>query len=308
MKFIDMHCDTLMYYQKEQTLFDAKTQVDFKKMDIGGQFAQFFAIFLLPKDECTMSDWEYIHTLRNYLLENLKKHKEMISLSMTADEILTSGKMSAVLTLEDGRVVDGELENLKTLYELGIRAISLTWNHKNCFGSPNSLDKNVMNEGLTDFGKDAISYMQELGIMVDVSHLSDGGFFDVVDICKKPFIATHSNSRALCNHPRNLTDEMIRLLANKGGVTGLNYYYKFLGIESSAAIIAKHARHIANVGGVECVGLGSDFDGFSGETQLSDCSKLYLLEDALKKEDFSKSDIEKIFYKNVLRVMKETIK
>lgn len=327
MEFIDMHCDSLMVLlltdRENADLNHAKsTMVDFERMKKGGQLAQFFAVFLPapgmlePFHIPEISDEEYIQTLRSYLLKNVESHSDSIQMAYNAEDILTNrsqGKMSAVLTMEDGRAAAGDLENIRRFYELGFRAISLTWNMPNCFGAPNSADPEIMRRGLTDFGKDAVAYMQELGILVDVSHLSEGGFYDVARICKKPFIATHSNSIALCPHPRNLTDDQIRALGDAGGMTGLNFGPEFLNRDircqdSTACLIAKHARHIADVGGVGCVGIGSDFDGIKGNLEIGDCAKVGLLEDALKHEGFSSDEIEMIFYKNVIRVMRDALR
>ena len=323
MKFIDMHCDslmTLLFRDKENT--DQVTSVDFKRMKEGDQLAQFFAVFLPPHEVYKMfgaedmPDEEYIATLRKYLLDNVAKHEEIIKMAYNADDIernLSQGLISAVLTMEDGRAVDGKLENVKRFYDMGFRALSLTWNMHNCFGAPNSKDPAIMKEGLTPFGKEAVAYMQELGMLVDVSHLSEGGFYDVADICKKPFVATHSNSITLSPHQRNLTDDQIRVLGKAGGVTGINFGPEFLNADveckdSTAALMAKHARHIADIGGVDCVGLGSDFDGIMGNLEISDCSKVQLLADSLKAEGFNMDEIEKIFHKNVLRAIKESMK
>ncbi|MCI8639244.1 MAG: membrane dipeptidase [Coprococcus sp.] len=326
MNFIDMHCDSLMklYFHPEETdLFNSRvTSVDFARMKAGGQLAQFFAVFL-PTSEMfeysgikVPSDEEYIAALRNYLLTNVENHADLIAMAYGAGDIVENqrnGKMSAILTMEDGRAVDGKLENLKRYYDLGFRAISLTWNGKNCFGSPNSKDPDIMRAGLTDFGKEAVAYMQEIGILVDVSHLSEGGFYDVADICRKPFAATHSNSFSLSPHQRNLTDDQLRVLGNAGGVAGLNFAPEFLNEEpgnknSTAAMLAKHARHMANVGGIDCVGIGSDLDGISGELEISDSSQFGILIDRLQKEKFTESEIDKICHKNVLRVMKDAVK
>lgn len=327
MEFVDMHCDSLSILlltdAENADLYHAKaTMVDMERMKNGGQLAQFFAVFLpapgmleqfgLPP----ISDEEYIQTLRGYLLKNVEAHSNLIQMAYNADDLLSNreaGKMSAILSMEDGRAVDGKLENVKRFYDMGFRAISLTWNMPNCFGAPNSTDPEIMRMGLTRFGKEAVAYMQELGVLVDVSHLSEGGFYDAAEICKKPFVATHSNSRALCPHSRNLTDDQLRVLGDAGGVAGLNFGPEFLNRDiqckdSTAELIARHARHMADAGGVECVGLGSDFDGIEGNLEISDCAKVCLLEDALKKEGFSSSEIEKIFYQNVIRVMREALR
>ncbi|MCC8164246.1 MAG: dipeptidase [Lachnospiraceae bacterium] len=324
--FIDMHCDSLSMLllrdREKADLYDSGViAVDFRRMEEAGQLAQFFAVFLPPKRMYgalgleAMEDEVYIQTLRTYLQDNLARHPEMIALAANADEVRQNkkaGKMSAILSMEDGRAVNGRMEKLKEFYDQGFRALSLTWNEPNCFGAPNSDDREIMTSGLTDFGKEAVSYMQDLGMLVDVSHLSDGGFYDVADICRKPFVATHSNARALSPHRRNLTDEIIRTLGKAGGVAGINFGPEFLNKDisckdSTAALMARHARHMANVGGIDCVGIGSDLDGISGNLQISDCSKMSLLEDALSKEGFSGGEIEKIFYKNVIRVMEDAM-
>lgn len=327
MKHIDMHCDSLsMLVWKDRenaNLYDVdRISVDIKKMKKGGQAAQFFAVFLPPSEVLDMiglsemSDDEYIRMLRGYLLKNVKEHSDIIAMAYNADDIeknIATGKMSAVLTMEDGRAVNGSLEKLDEFYQLGFRAVTLTWNKHNCFGAPNSAEPGMMKEGLTDFGKEAVAYMQELGILVDVSHLSEGGFYDVADICKKPFAATHSNCASLSLNPRNLTDAQLKILGETGSVAGLNFGPEFLNKDisckdSTAGLIAKHARHMADMGGIDCVAIGSDFDGIDGNLEISDCSKLELLEYALKKERFTSEEIEKIFYKNVMRMLKESVK
>lgn len=327
MQFIDMHCDSLLVLyvrdaQKADLYESAVTSVDFSRMKKSGQLAQFFAVFL-PTEKMyrifgvnPVPDEVLISTLREYLLQNVKAHQNIISMAYSAKDIRRNqkaGKMSAVLTMEDGRAVGGKLENIKKFYDMGFRALSLTWNVYNCFGAPNSIDPKVMKDGLSRFGKEAVEYMQDLGMLVDVSHLSEGGFYDVADVCQKPFAATHSNCIALCPHQRNLTDDQLRILGRTGSVAGLNFGPEFLNPDtackdSRAERIAKHARHMADVAGCESVGIGSDFDGISGNLEISDCSKMDLLESALQKEGFSGSEIEKIFYKNVLRVMQDSMR
>ena len=154
--------------------------------------------------------------------------------------------------------------------------------------------------------------METLGIVPDVSHLSDDGFYDVADVTKKPFVASHSNCRALAPASRNLTDEMIRILAERGGVAGLNFYPGFLNRErtdqeSRIACMCDHVEHMRNVGGIECVGIGTDFDGICGQLEIKDCTQMPLLFDALKKRGFSERELDQIAYKNVERVLKECL-
>jgi membrane dipeptidase len=221
-------------------------------------------------------------------------------------------KISAYLTIEDGRSVNGSFDKIKEYYDLGVRLITLTWNSPNCFGYPNSFDKNIMEKGLTSFGKEAVSFMNEIGILVDVSHLSDGGFYDVCEVSKKPFVASHSNCRELSPHPRNLTDDMIRLLASKGGVIGVNIVPDFLSSdircrESFIDDVVRHVVHMINKGGIECVGIGTDFDGTGGNIELNEPAKVQILFDRLKKMGVSDDALEKIAYRNAARVIKECI-
>ena len=323
MKFIDMHCDTLMPFARggEYSLFANNGQVDFQKMKKGDALAQFFAVFF-PKMEyftaqgIDMNDDLYFRLLTEGFYRDIEKHSDIIAFAGNAADIeknAKDGKMSAVLTIEDGRFINGNMDMLQKVYDRGVRAISLTWNFENCFGWPNSLDKEIMNKGLKQFGIDAIQYMNDLGIIIDVSHLSDGGFYDVAKYSKKPFVATHSNARAVSPHQRNLTDDMIRLLGEKGGVTGLNFCPEFMDADITAkhtpiSNIVKNAKHIVNVGGIDVLGIGTDFDGIGGTQEISDSSMLPLLWDALAKEGFHESEIEKISHGNVLRVIRESMK
>ena len=323
---IDLHCDTLMqgFLRDGETadLYDRpEFMLDIRRLCESGAMAQCFAIFLPPPGMWTemgrdaVPDEVYIASCVKIFNDNLARYGEVIARATNASEIrenFAAGKVSAILTLEDGRAVAGKLENLERFYDLGVRAISLTWNGHNCFGAPNSKDPAIMAEGLTDFGKEAIVYLQELGMLVDVSHLSDGGFDDVAELAKKPFVATHSNSRALSPHPRNLTDEMLRRLGEAGGVTGLNFAPQFLNRDttredSTAALLARHAKHIANVAGEDSVAIGSDFDGMTGELEIYDPTRMSRLAYAFADAGFTEAQIEKIIYKNALRVFADTL-
>ena len=226
-----------------------------------------------------------------------------------------AGRLSAVLTIENGNVVQGRMENLKRFYNMGVRLITLTWNDANCFGYPHSAVPEEMARGLTDFGREAIAYMGDLGMLIDVSHLSDGGFWDVVSHAgrtKKPFVASHSNCRALASSTRNLTDEMIRALAECGGVAGLNLEPSFLNADprdrvSRVMRMCDHAEHLVDVGGIECVGIGTDFDGIEGEFEIADCTGMPRLFEALHDRGFSWDALEKIAHKNVERVLREVL-
>lgn len=219
--------------------------------------------------------------------------------------------MSALLTIEDGRSAKS-IDKIKEYYDLGIRLIGLTWNFENCMGYPTSDDKDIMKKGLKKFGFEAVEYMNEIGMIVDVSHLSDAGFYDVAKISKKPFVASHSNARELSPHRRNLTDEMIKIIANKGGVAGLNFAPAFLNNDitnrdSKIELMVKHLDYIKNIGGEDILALGSDLDGVEGNLEVNSTDKMPNLFEALRKDKWSEDLIEKFAYKNTLRVIKDTL-
>ncbi len=324
MKFIDMHCDTLMPFatNKDYNLYsNDNMQVDFLKMKKGDALAQFFAVFfpkmeMFEKQGIEMNDDLYFRLLTEGFYREVEKHNDIIAYAGNAADIEKNekdGKMSAILTIEDGRFINDSMDKIKMVYDKGVRAISLTWNFENCFGWPNSKDSEIMGKGLKPFGIEAIQYMNDLGIIVDVSHLSDVGFYDVAKYSKKPFVATHSNARSVSPHQRNLTDDMLKILGETGSVTGLNFCPQFMDADITVTHtpitnIVKNAKHIVNVGGIDCLGIGTDFDGIGGTQEIADSSMLPMLWDALKKEGFHESEIEKIAYKNVMRVIKESMK
>lgn len=325
MKFIDMHCDTVMnaYFTDFADCYETRGMCDVKRLKEGGGLAQFLGIFLPQPDSGAWAMFKKMYTTDEAYLQaclqifnaTLDKHSDIIARAYNGSDIEKNerqGKMSAVLSVEDGRDIQGKPERLQLYHDWGVRLITLTWNMKNCFGSPNSKDPAVMAEGLTDFGKEAVVRMGEIGILVDVSHLSDGGFWDVERLAKKPFLASHSNARALSPHPRNLTDEMIRAIGRHGGVIGLNFMPEFLNEDtvskqSRVELMVKHARYIINMGGSDVLGIGTDFDGFTGELEINGPDQMQKLFDALSAGGFSSSEIEKIGYQNTLRLMKESL-
>ncbi|WFA10055.1 dipeptidase [Tissierella sp. Yu-01] len=326
MKYIDLHCDTLMKIPDsngtQDLLSNTIASIDFKRMKKANTMAQFFAVFLMQKEmfeevnRYHIDDDTYINNCINYLKNSVEENKDIISMAYNYEDIKKNDserRASAILTIEDGRSVDGSFAKLKSYYNMGIRLITLTWNFENCFGYPNSDDSSIMNAGLKDFGKDAVEFMNEIGMIVDVSHLSDGGFYDVAEISKKPFMASHSNARALSPHRRNLTDDMIRILGEKGGVAGINFSPTFLNEDpkdrnSRIELMVKHMNYIRNKGGDDILALGTDFDGITGNLEIDSADKVPMLFNALQKDGWNDELIEKFAYKNALRVIKDTLK
>lgn len=322
MKFADMHCDTILELRNhpEKSLDRCDLHVDLEKLKQGGVSLQCFALFTDQKKQ-SVSEKEALELYDTFMTQ-MERHARTISQVRNVQELKENekvGRISALLTLEEGDVTFGGLAMLRNWHRMGVRMIALTWNYENRLGSPNfSMDayadyktpsplQHINNEtGLTDFGKAYVREMERLGIIVDVSHLGDRGFWDVMEIATKPVAASHSNARTLCPVSRNLTDDMIRAIAKTGGIIGLNFCADFLkennGNVSQLKDMAAHVRHILEVGGEDVPALGSDFDGITSELELKDASGLPLLVQALKEEGLTESQIEKFAYGNFVRV------
>lgn len=362
MRFADMHCDTisrLLGLKEEESrgtesggaenkgtenrkevaresLRENSGHLDLLRMRKGNYLLQNFALFVeLGRDG---DPWERVCRLWALYEEELAANADLIAPVLKFSDVAANeaaGKMSALLTVEEGAVCKGDLGKLKTLYDMGVRMLTLTWNFPNELGEPNfhrelleayrerrdqaSFERyfHTPNRegGLTERGREFVAEMERLGMIPDVSHLSDRGFYDVLETAKKPFAASHSNAREVCPCVRNLTDDMIRKLAERGGVMGLNFCADFLeekpvGVRNpgTVAAVVRHAEHVVNVGGTEVLGLGSDFDGIDTHEGLEGAQGLERLADALKKAGFSESQLDRIFRDNVLRVYRDTLK
>ena len=317
MYIVDMHCDTLLSLDENTHLRNNDLDIDLIKMKQSNYLLQNFAIF---------TNYDKVKDRVPYVLKNINKfykelevNKDLIKQVFSYKDIEENKLMSAMLTLEEGDAINDDLDILELYYRLGVRMIALTWNFKNSIGSPNftpNPDRYQMlrtlntTDGLTPFGKEYVKKCNELGIIIDVSHLGDKGFEDVLELSTKPIVASHSNARAICDVARNLSDEMILKLHKNNGVMGMNFCEDFISNDSNGSVenIIKHIDHIKELGCIDNIGLGSDFDGIKKRNEMSDCSQMYMLIDALKEHGYSNEEIEKICYKNVLRVYKEVLK
>ena len=315
MRLIDMHCDTIWMLMREKhaNLQNSPFCVDIEKLKTAGSMAQFFACFIYMDAITGEGRYDKGYQLALDMIARAKKEfaecAENIELACSFDDMIKNnedGKMSAFLTVEEGGILNGDLNRLQTLYDEGIRLITLTWNHENCIGYPNSKDEAIMEKGLKPFGVEVVEKMNELGMIIDVSHLSDGGFWDVLKYSNKPVVASHSNARSLCNHPRNLSDEMIKKLADKGGIAGINLYPYFINKRGKATVedIADHVWHMYQTGGEDFIAVGTDFDGFDeGELDIAHIGEMEKLYDEVKKRRLSERQMEKFWSGNVMRVM-----
>ncbi len=313
MKFIDLHCDTLMrlYAAKKdpaETLWSNSGQADVRRMLENGYAMQCFACFTdIGKKPVGNTHYEDVLAMTELMRRTVEEHKDQIAFAgnyRDYENNQKAGKLSVMLTVEEGGILDGQIERLDRLCEVGIRMLTLTWNYPNCVGYPNK-DFTCQEEGLTAFGREALERMDELGIAADVSHLSDGGFRDVYKYGKRPFLATHSNSRSAAYHARNLTDEMLKKLADKGGVTGLNFFGPFVSDNGKSTLdgLIAQARHIIDVGGRDILCIGSDFDGMTGEQEIRGCQDMPKLAEGLERAGFSADEVEAVCWKNAENFM-----
>ncbi len=322
MKIIDMHCDTIsrIYQERKQqktaSLRENPFQVDLTKMKHAGYLLQNFALFIDLSQ--TKDPYQTFQEQFAVFQEEMQQNCDLIAPVTSYSEILSNEKqqkMSALLTLEEGEVCGGDPARLTEIYEMGVRMMTFTWNYPNNLGFPAEPVCPQPEHGLTDTGIEFLAEMERIGIIADVSHLSDKGIHDVCRFAAKPFCASHSNARSLCGRGRNLPDGLIRKIAEKGGVIGANYYGPFLSdIPNEQNIffgrvkdISRHIRHISDIGGIYCIGLGSDFDGIDDNLEFKNCSQMELLEQELRNCGFHTSEIERIFYKNVLDFYQELL-
>lgn len=315
MRIIDMHCDTILNcFTGKSDLVSHPGHISVQKLEKGGCLAQCFALFLPTHDSAEkilgeqVEPWELYHKLLECYRKNLAACSEWILPARSPKEIeenRASGRMSAILTIEDGVELDGHLERLDSVWTDGVRLITLTWNYENCIGFPNSQDHEAhTRKGLKPFGIQAVEKMNDLGILVDVSHLSEAGFYDVARTSRKPFVASHSCCRALKDHPRNLTDDQLRTIGDTGSVVGINFYDAFLSDRAGYTAIEDIIRHMVyarNRAGIESVALGSDLDGIESTLEFGDYSGFPRLLAAME-EQFSSDEIDKICSGNFLRV------
>lgn len=323
---IDLHCDTLSKLCSSPHDFFlpskfSRSHITLPGLRASGSLLQCFAFFT-DLAECTnISPWENILRQHNCFRTLLRLSDGALRQALTYDDIFTNrnaGAISALLALEESCLSEQPVLLLPTLYSMGVRMATITWNHRTLLGSPANILSSFLpsgvlpSSGLTPVGFDFLAEAERLGILVDVSHLSDAGFFDIASHCRKPFLASHSNARSVCNVPRNLSDEMLRTLAAHGGIAGLNLHEPFLltkqgTSEEVLTALVRHVRHIISVAGTDTPALGTDLDGIAGNAAIPDISCLSRLEHALRDAGLTTGEIEKVFYRNALRLFKECL-
>ncbi len=319
------------------------SDTDIARLRAGGVGAQFFAVYVDSKyvktNQSAHRALDMIDTVKHDIIGG---HPDTFVLALTAADIEAAhrhGKIAALLGIEGGHAIEDSLPLLRDYYDLGVRYMTLTHTNTNGWADSSGDQKNPAikhHGGLTPFGRQVVLEMNRLGMMVDISHVADSTFYDVIKTSKAPVIASHSSCRALASAARNMTDDMIRALAKNHGVMQINFNCGFLSDASAnaesayekktgttsedglrrafasgkiqratLADVVAHIDHAVKIGGIDTVGLGSDFDGVPcTPAGLDDVSKFPALTRALLEKGYSESDIHKIYGGNLLRVMR----
>jgi len=311
----DCHCDTLTeLYNKNASLYENEQHFDIKRQIALGGGLQFCAIYVPTEVFRYQGGLRYTLCLLDKYNQEIKKlHENGIDVLQvrTAEDAgnVLKHKAATLLAIEEGGAIDGSLEALRCLYELGVRAITLTWSNRNDIAD--GINEEATGSGLTLFGKQVVAEMNRLGMLVDVSHISTAGFWNVMETSTKPIIATHSNAKSLCSHPRNLNDEQIKALAQNGGLAGITFAGQFLEEDWRNACIEsvyKHIDYMLNlIGNDDHIGFGSDFDGISHPPyNIQGVQDYKPLIEYLSKY-YSDETINKITHQNVINLLQKVL-
>ena len=304
MDIIDLHCDVLMKLTTLEAISfqdDRRLQANKDRLQLGQVKAQVFAIFIDPKIPQNMKFLEVIRQIEAFHTVVLQTEGMVHITDWSQLETLAPHEIGAILSLEGCDAISDDLTKLQAILDAGVKIVGLTWNGENSVAYGASENATL---GLKPFGKEVVEYLNARDIVIDVSHLNEQGFWDVLPLAKH-ILASHSNARALCDHPRNLTDAQAKALVEHGGHIHVVYYPQFIGEEAKMADLVAHVKHLANLVGVEHLGLGSDFDGIDETVEgLAHAGEAQNLLEALR-EHFSVDEVRGIANANFLRYIKK---
>ncbi len=310
---LDSHCDTPMFFDQQIDFSgrDPKILVDLHKMTEGRLDATIMVAYLKQlerTDEALLAATAKADRILNEIEAMVGKNCTSVDIAYTPADLYrlkAEGKKAIMLGIENGYAIGKDIRNVERFRNRGVVYMTLCHNGNNDIcGSARYNEENL---GVSTFGKEVIREMNRVGMMVDISHAGEQTFYDALDISSKPIVASHSSARALCDHPRNLTDAQLKALADKGGVAQVTLYNGFLKQEGTATILdaIEHLNHMVNIMGIEHVGIGTDFDGDGGIVGCASASELINFTRCLLKERYSEEDIRRIWGGNFLRVMEE---
>ncbi len=308
MELFDAHCDTVSRcYRDGGHLWEREGHLDIKRTKSFGRYGQFFALFCDDEDIERGKAFSQVYE-EQYLLfcrevYACRDHLTFCKTGAQAEGAFSKGKAAAFLSVEGAELLSCSLDKLHEAWMRGVRAVNLTWNRANELSGSNC---DFPERGLTPRGRAFVRRMEELGVLVDVSHLSDRGFWDVLLMAQKPVIASHSNSRAVWDCPRNLTDRQFTAIIENGGVAGLCMYEEFLGEDAGLSTVVAHLEHFLSLGGEKHVCIGGDWDGCAklprGVNGIEDMERLREL---LLRRNYSETLISAIFHRNLMRIVNE---
>lgn len=311
---VDGHCDVILKIADGKgTLLKGTEdmQVDINKLKRGNVGIQVFALFIESRHKPFNALGRTIHLIDCFYSE-LESCKSQVSLGTSIKKIkadLEAGKIISILGIEGGEALNGDAAVLRVLYRLGVRLLGLTWNQRNQLAD--GVSEGRTDGGLTSFGVQVIREMNRLGMIIDLSHISEAGFWDVLKLSKDPVFVSHANCKKLCSHPRNLSDDQIIALSKQGGVLGLSFNPDFLVSSGKATIddFIDHLDHVASLVGTKNVGIGSDFDGIDSlPAGLEDSSCYPAITIKLIERGYTESEIADIMGLNVLNLMGKILK
>ncbi len=305
----DLHCD-LPYkvLTENRSLSDNLCHFDLNKLNNENQHIQVFASYIdkLKTDNPFLLADSMINKFKK-LVKTTNKLK-LVTNKSELYNVIENNFSGAILSIEGGEALGGNIDNLKYFYDKGVRFLTLTWNHPNELGE--GVGEFSQFKGLTNFGKQVVREMEKLNMVIDVSHLTEQGFYDVCDETTASFVATHSNSYKICNHKRNLTDEQFKEIVRRKGLVGINFYPLFVNGTNNANLndLIKHIEHFLSLGGQDVISLGADFDGIDFSiNEISDIGQINNLIEFMLKINFSETLIAKIMGLNVLNYLKTSV-
>ena len=315
--YFDAHCDTgTKALRSGEGLRSNRIHLDLTRLGAYAPAAQVFAVFSRPRTHDWRAGYEndslagalaaHGTDCLSALVRELERNADLVMICRSADDArqaAAQGKVAAFLAVEGAELLGSSVEGLRSAYEKGVRLVNLTWNYRNPLCGTNQTGG-----GLTEAGRVFVREAQALGVAVDMSHLSDEGFWDCLELAEKPILAGHSNARALCPHPRNLTDGMFSALAKAGGVAGLNLCPAFLGEDPDVETCFAHVEHFLALGGEKAVCLGTDFDGIDhtprGIAGVQDMGAIY---ECLLRHNLPEDLVRDIFYNNLFSYLERAL-
>ncbi len=307
--FADAHCDTVtVILDKNESLKSNSGHIDMKRLKKAGCAMQYFAVWLDPKYEPHYAFDRFLDACDKFYDELSKNKNDLYLIKNASDIDENSGKTGALLTIEGGGVIGNSMARLHAAYGLGVRCMTLTWNGRNYIADGAAEGEHA--GGLSLFGRRVVREMNRLNMIIDVSHLSDRGFYDVAAESAAPFAATHSNSRSVCGARRNLTDEQIKHIIKINGYIGLNFCSDFLSVGGvHISDIVRHAEYILSLGGENVLGFGADFDGVDKlPEEVYGVQNMNKVLDKFCKIGYGQKLLNKLFCGNLFRFTKEILK